>query len=348
MQFRRKLTIYGCGALALTAAVAWPARMRSQAGTLASRRFTFTDTIHMAAAPGDSKELRVWIPIPYEESSQAVSRVKMEGSLHWKVLTDPEYQNRFVYIMLAGPALAKDLNLKATVHVQRFEQRAALDRRDDDQVPPTVTTPRFLQPDRLVSLDGEIPAISNREAGGIMLPLDKARKLYDYVISTMHSDGDDAETGRGDSTSTLKSAHGDSADISSLYIALARGSGIPARFEIGFAIPTDAREGVLANYHCWAQIYLQGIGWVPVDPADGARQLDKRDYYFGAADADRVKLTMGRDVRLSPPQKGAALNYFAYPYAELDGKPYTAITNEYSFKDDSNSGPATEASAPAR
>jgi hypothetical protein len=51
-------------------------------------------------------------------------------------------------------------------------------------------------------------------------------------------------------------------------------------------------------------------------------------------------MSMGRDIRLSPAQKGEPLNYFVYPYAELDGRPYTAITNEYSFKDDPNSGPA--------
>ena len=45
--------------------------------------------------------------------------------------------------------------------------------------------------------------------------------------------------------------------------------------------------------------------------------------------------SLGRDIRLVPAQKGEPLNYFVYPYAELDGKPYDAITHEASFRDDS-------------
>jgi hypothetical protein len=33
-------------------------------------------------------------------------------------------------------------------------------------------------------------------------------------------------------------------------------------------------------------------------------------------------MSLGRDIWLHPPQKGDPLNYYAYPYAELDGKPF--------------------------
>lgn len=83
--------------------------------------------------------------------------------------------------------------------------------------------------------------------------------------------------------------------------------------------------------HCWAEYYQPGTGWVVVDPADVRKAiLEKkltleearplRDYYFGAVDEDRVAFGTGRDLRLSPPQAGEPLNYFMYPYAEVDGK----------------------------
>jgi hypothetical protein len=43
---------------------------------------------------------------------------------------------------------------------------------------------------------------------------------------------------------------------------------------------------------------------------------------------------MGRDIQLTPPQKGGPLNYSVYPYAELDGTPFTDLKEEYSFRDD--------------
>ncbi|MCI0741275.1 MAG: hypothetical protein L0Y72_19765 [Gemmataceae bacterium] len=43
---------------------------------------------------------------------------------------------------------------------------------------------------------------------------------------------------------------------------------------------------------------------------------------FGNLTEDRVQFSTGRDINLEPRQKGPALNFFIYPYAEVDGQPY--------------------------
>jgi hypothetical protein len=45
-----------------------------------------------------------------------------------------------------------------------------------------------------------------------------------------------------------------------------------------------------------------------------------------------VQFTVGRDIRLDPMQQGDPLNYFIYPYAELDGKTLT-LESKFSFRD---------------
>ena len=42
---------------------------------------------------------------------------------------------------------------------------------------------------------------------------------------------------------------------------------------------------------------------------------------------------MGRDLRLSPPQDGKPLNYFVYPYVEVDGREYPNVSLAFSFAD---------------
>jgi transglutaminase-like putative cysteine protease len=86
------------------------------------------------------------------------------------------------------------------------------------------------------------------------------------------------------------------------------------------------------GHHCWSEFYLPGYGWVPVDPADvrkamlkeglDLKQAEKyREYFFGAVDEYRIVLGRGgRGHYLNPPQKDGPLNYFMYPYAEVDGK----------------------------
>ena len=47
--------------------------------------------------------------------------------------------------------------------------------------------------------------------------------------------------------------------------------------------------------------------------------------------SDRIEFTVGRDLLLSPAQNGPPLNYFIYPYAEVDGKPVSSGEIEATF-----------------
>jgi hypothetical protein len=53
-----------------------------------------------------------------------------------------------------------------------------------------------------------------------------------------------------------------------------------------------------------------------------------REYYFGAIDENRIAFGTGRDIVLNPKQKAGRLNYFMYPYAEIDGKPLDFLSQE--------------------
>ena len=173
---------------------------------------------------------------------------------------------------------------------------------------------------------------SREQTQGAMQPLDKARKIYDYVVATMKYNKDGTGWGRGDAIWACDSKRGNCTDFHSVFIGMARAAGIPARFEIGFSIPTGSRESAIPGYHCWAQFYIAGIGWIPVDASEASKNPDKRDYFFGATDQNRVMFSMGRDIRLKPAQKADLLNYFVYPYAEADGKP-VATAYEAAYRD---------------
>ena len=112
-----------------------------------------------------------------------------------------------------------------------------------------------------------------------------------------------------------------------------RFSGIPARFEIGFLLPAANSEGDIPGYHCWADFFDPQHGWIPVDISEAWKHPEKKDYFFGAHDANRLEFTMGRDLELSPKQDGKPLNYFVYPYVEIAGKEYPNVSTAFSFAD---------------
>jgi transglutaminase-like putative cysteine protease len=88
----------------------------------------------------------------------------------------------------------------------------------------------------------------------------------------------------------------------------------------------------VTGYHCWAEFYVHGRGWIPVDPSEASKTTEaaRRAYLFGNLDPDRVQFTMGRDLVLNP-ATAEPLNYFIYPHAEANGKEVgtPAIALEY-------------------
>jgi hypothetical protein len=70
-----------------------------------------------------------------------------------------------------------------------------------------------------------------------------------------------------------------------------------------------------------------------VDISEAWKDPKKYDYFFGSVDANRVQFSLGRDLTLKPKQDGSPLNFFIYPYAEVDGKPFDGISKKFSFQE---------------
>jgi transglutaminase-like putative cysteine protease len=193
---------------------------------------------------------------------------------------------------------------------------------------------RFLQPDRLVPIDGRIA----EEAGRIVKPgmssLEKARAIYDYVVETMAYDKSGTGWGRGDALWACDAKRGNCTDFHSLFIGMARALGIPARFVMGFPVPEDKKEGEITGYHCWAEFYIEGEGWLPVDASEAWKHPEKKDFFFGNLDPNRVAFTIGRDIRLEAELQ--PLNYLIFPQVRIDGRQLSEIRPAVRFADGLN------------
>ena len=73
-----------------------------------------------------------------------------------------------------------------------------------------------------------------------------------------------------------------------------------------------------------------GFPWI--SQRRGSHQ-EKRDYFFGSHDVNRMQFSTGRGLRLNPAQDGKPVNYFVYPYVEVDGQEYSNVSLAFSFAD---------------
>ena len=299
------------------------------------RNFESTYLARIPALPSSSKTLAVWIPLPQSDPYQTIRDLKIESPFPYTTHRDLEYGNEYLYVQVPAGRVSSLEEVRLSFQVTRKEHRVDFDAHPANAPsagadPPSLQ--RFLQPDRRVPLQGVIADLSAQETRGIQDPLEKARAIYDYVIATMRYDKSGTGWGNGDAIWACTSKRGNCTDFHSLLIGMMRSAGIAARFEIGFPLPADKHEGPIPGYHCWAQFYVEPYGWIPVDASEAWKHPEKKNYFFGAHDDNRLQFTVGRDIRLDPPQQGDPLNYFIYPYAELDGKPF-AVETKFSFQD---------------
>ena len=293
-----------------------------------SRTFVLTSTATVPVPPAGTKTLDLWLPVPHTDASQDVRDLKIDSPVPYKI-EKGEFGNQMLHLRPAtlptAPLVVKltaqitrreHLNLRANAPTATAAAKAKKEKADPDMA-------RWLAPDRLVPLDAKIKqqaeeVVANANA---KTPLAKARAIYEHVVGTVTYDKTGQGWGRGDIYYACDARRGNCTDFHAIVIGYCRSLGIPARFSIGLPLPAQRGKGEVKGYHCWAEFYTPETGWVPVDASEAAKNPDKRAYFFGAHDENRVEFTRGRDVTLAPKQAGPPLNYFVYPYAEADGKP---------------------------
>ena len=304
-----------------------------------SRTFVLTSTATVPVPPAGTKTLDLWLPVPHTDASQDVRDLKIDSPVPYKI-EKGEFGNQMLHLRPAtlptAPLVVKltaqitrreHLNLRANAPTATAAAKAKKEKADPDMA-------RWLAPDRLVPLDAKI----KQQAQGVVAKagartdLEKARAIYEHVVSTVTYDKSGQGWGRGDIYYACDARRGNCTDFHAIVIGYCRSLGIPARFSIGLPLPTERGHGEIKGYHCWAEFFTPETGWVPVDASEAAKDPDKRNYFFGAHDENRVEFTRGRDVTLAPKQAGPPLNYFVYPYAEADGQPLE-VARKYEFAD---------------
>jgi transglutaminase-like putative cysteine protease len=284
--------------------------------------------------PAGANKVELWIPVPHDDLYQRVTALHVETPYAYKIATGDQ-GNAILHLVVDRPKESA-IPVTVTFHAvrrERLQPLAVVSTKSDAAVPSDLS--RWLKPDRLVPIDGQIRAWAREvvDAAHAHTDLEMARAIYDHIIATVKYDKTGKGWGRGDIYYACDARRGNCTDFHAIFIGYARAMGIPARFAIGFPLPADRGEGEIAGYHCWAEFYAKGIGWVPIDASEAAKNPAKREYFFGAHDENRVELSKGRDLALTPKQQGDPLNYFVYPYAEVDGKEFTSIDTEYAYRD---------------
>jgi len=308
--------------------------LESRGSALASRTVgsgrdvTCTYRAQINRLPHAAQRVHVWIPLAKTGREQRILRRDVHAPVPYTIAEDPDYGNDILHLTL-DPPIPDHVEIAIDYRAQLVWADAA----SADLPPPTrKVLQRDLQPNDLIVIDDVVRERAGRATIGRATPLARARGIYDHVRQTMAYDKSVPGWGRGDTRRACLLGKGNCTDFHSLFISLARAQQIPARFKIGIVIPQES-SGVIPGYHCWAEFYIAGQGWVPVDASEAWKHPELADYYFGARDPNRFLISVGRDIQLTPRQQGEPVNIFFAPYVEVDGQAFPNVRVEVRFTD---------------
>jgi len=314
------ILLLGAGA---AAAAGWPFVSAAVPERPRPREVRFTYVAQVPGIPNGARELRVWVPLARTCREQEILSRDVRSPLPYTVTQDQEFGNEMLHLSVDSP-------LPESFAVT-IEYRAQLPGPDGDPPPTPEELVRSLEPRGLVIVDAEVRERARHAAARRATRTEQARGIYEAVIRQVAYDKTVPGWGRGDTRRVCLLGAGNCTDFHSLFISMARAQRIPARFKIGIVIP-ETGSGTIPGYHCWAEFYDERAGWAPVDASEAWKRPEQEDDYFGTHDPNRLLLSVGRDIQLSPRPQGGPVNIFFYPHVEVDGLVIDGVETELRYQ----------------
>lgn len=356
MKRRNFFKLVGSGAAAIAL---FPTLSRATALPLSQAKWRSYQLTYQVTLPATGKTAKLWLPLPdtadtayqFTQGSNWSGNASSAGFSMLPGTHSPVFHAEW---KKGGERVVKVSSIVKTcdraVDLRFYKAPAKI------VIPQDVK--RYLQATKLIPLDGVVKktALSITSQSKADAPLQQARAIYDWVIDNVAYDTNARGQGSGDLRSLLEKKDklsGKDVDIHTIFIGLARASGIPARIQHGIRINDSALNknmgktgDISTSQHCQAEFYLSGLGWVPVNPSDvikvmAAESLPSghetvgqlREKLFGFWEMNWVAFNDGENIDLGKASAVGKLPSFGYPYAEIDGRQQNSLEPEtFSYK----------------
>ncbi|MCH5345627.1 MAG: transglutaminase domain-containing protein [Muribaculaceae bacterium] len=264
---------------------------------------TFTLTVPFnEALAGDS--VRVWMPYPLETVRQSnIQLLKTSQPDYYISSGNPdESVHRTMY--MAAPMTDSDLTFSYTFSYDVAAQYFSPDYIESNLRPYNTNSELYR---RFTSLDdvhiANLGALAREIVGSETNPYRQSEMVFDFINRHYPWAGArEYSTIENIPQYVLDHGYGDCGQVSLLYISLMRSLGVPARWESGWMIHPGEK-----NFHDWAEVYFEGVGWVPVDNSFGRMSADPNQavtrFHSTGQDNYRLATNCGVGGKLSPAKR---------------------------------------------
>ena len=268
-------------------------RMRGRLGDPKHFRIRYTVTVKPDVVPA-GETVRCWLPMPRTDIMRQQNVELLSTSQPDYVRSPMTYAPSTVYMEKKAEAG------KPTIFSEEFafDAYGAWFDLDTASVKPYDTTTQLYKTytserDRHIVFTPQIRALAERLTAGATTPLAKARRIFKWIDENFPwASAREYSTIDNIPEYVLANNHGDCGQVTLLFLTLCRSVGIPAHFQSGFMLhPGDE------NLDDWGEIYIQDLGWVPVDMSFGipAYAQNEKETFFFLGGIDSFRMVVNND-----------------------------------------------------
>jgi len=237
-----------------------------------------------------ANELYLWTPRPAETAYQRAVVLSQEPAP-----LVPDYRGTAIF-RFKDIATGTDIALTQSylVNVYAVESEVKAERIVSKPKDPPPLMAHYLAADGYVPADAaEVQALARKIVGGERNPWRAARLVWDWL-------GKNLAWKRGDERArpveALADRKADSYSYALIACALLRAAGVPSLPVAGYLVDPTRK----AVRHYWVEVYLYGLGWLPLDPVLGSGAApgvevawEDRQRYFGSMDNRHIAFSRG-------------------------------------------------------
>ncbi|MBU0765524.1 MAG: PQQ-binding-like beta-propeller repeat protein [Bacteroidetes bacterium] len=231
--------------------------------------------------PGKVQTLDVHFAVATERDNQAfLSEISYEPE-YSDIVTD-KWGQRTAHWKKENIAAGQTHEIQITSHIKTWDVRYFIypEKAGKPEDIPKEISSKFLEDNDKYDISN--PVIQNavkQAVGDEKNPCRMARRIYNYVLGHLSYE---MVGGWNTAPTVLERGNGSCSEYTFVYIALCRAAGIPARY-VGSVVMRGDDASMDDVFHRWAEIYLPGYGWIPVDPSGGDSDIPREQAdSFGA------------------------------------------------------------------
>ena len=281
----------------------------------------------------DGEKVRAWLPYPRQDIKRQTNLKFISASQSDYILSNDATAHTSIYMEKeaeAGKPTVFTVEYEFTsqgewIDFERIDDTDLNDYPSDLAKYTAERKPHILFTETLKSLTDEV----TQNTSGTK---ETVEAIYQYIVENYPwASALEYSTIKNIPEYAIENKKGDCGQVALLLISMLRYKGIPAHWQSGWMMHPGE-----VNLHDWAEYYIEGVGWIPIDVSFGRADVENnplaRRFFMSGIDSYRLYINNDYSVSFYPEKKYPRSETVDFQRGEVETDSENLYFDKWSYK----------------